>query len=104
MAVQHERNIAPMLASPRCGALTRSGAPCRSPAVKDKARCRMHGGAKGSGAPKGNANALKHGVFTKAAFEQRAQLRSMIRAARTLLRENQKGSSEPRKEKCDEYH
>jgi hypothetical protein len=41
----HRRNTAPMLSSPRCGARTRSGAPCRSPAVNGKERCRMHGGA-----------------------------------------------------------
>lgn len=51
--------------APRCGARTRSGAACRSPAVggaaSEGARCRMHGG-KGSGAPRGNRNAWKHGV------------------------------------------
>ena len=46
--------------TPRCHARTRSGKPCRSPAVKGSQRCRMHGG-KGSGAPKGNRNAWKHG-------------------------------------------
>ncbi|MGA8688593.1 MAG: HGGxSTG domain-containing protein [Methyloceanibacter sp.] len=34
-----------MLASPRCGAKTRSGGSCRSPAVSGKTRCRIHGGA-----------------------------------------------------------
>ena len=38
-----------------------SGNPCRSPAVRGKRRCRMHGGAAGSGAPMGNKNALRHG-------------------------------------------
>ena len=37
--------------APRCGARTRSGEKCLSPAMKGKARCRIHGGAKGSGAP-----------------------------------------------------
>jgi hypothetical protein len=27
----------------RCGARTRSGNPCQSPAVREKRRCRMHG-------------------------------------------------------------
>ena len=51
--------------APRCGARARTqgGAPCRSPAVRGSARCRMHGG-KGSGAPRGNRNALKQGAFT----------------------------------------
>jgi len=48
--------------APRCGAKTKrnNGSPCRSPAVRGKRRCRMHGGAKGSGAQRGNRNALKH--------------------------------------------
>jgi hypothetical protein len=29
----------------------------------------MHGGAPGSGAPPGNQNALKHGLYRKAAIE-----------------------------------
>ena len=31
-------------AAPRCGAKTRSGCPCKGPAMKN-GRCRMHGGA-----------------------------------------------------------
>ena len=61
----HNRNVLPMLCSTRCGARTRSGGSCRSPAVSGKMRCRMHGGAPGSGAPLGNKNALKHGRFTR---------------------------------------
>jgi hypothetical protein len=49
MAGDHRRNTEPMLNAPRCGAKTRSGAPCQAPAVSGKARCRMHGGAAGSG-------------------------------------------------------
>ncbi len=76
-----------MLASPRCGAKTRSDKPCRSPAVAGKKRCRMHGGAPGSGAPKGNHNALKHGMFTRDAIESRHQLRRLMRDAKRLLEE-----------------
>ena len=68
-----------MLTSPRCGAKTRSGRPCQAPAVKDKKRCRMHGGAKGSGAPIGNKNALKHGMYTREAMAERRAVRDMIR-------------------------
>ena len=64
MASDHKRNTEPMLSCPRCGARTRSGSPCRSPVVAGKKRCRMHGGAAGSGAPLGNRNALKHGRYT----------------------------------------
>ncbi len=45
----------------------------------------MHGGAKGSGAPKGNQNALTHGTYTKEAFRQRAEMREMFREAKKLL-------------------
>jgi hypothetical protein len=48
-----------------CGARTRSGGPCRAPKVAGKSRCRMHGGAAGSGAPKGERNGnWRHGRFT----------------------------------------
>ncbi len=86
MAGTHKRNTAPMLASPRCGAKTRAGTSCRSPAIKGKRRCRMHGGAKGSGAPKCNQNALKHGTYTKVAFRQRAEMRELIQKSEKLLR------------------
>lgn len=87
MADNHLRITGPMLLSPRCGAKTRSGSACRSPAVRGKQRCRMHGGAAGSGAPKGNQNALKHGLFTKSAIEERDQVRAFIGEARTLLKD-----------------
>jgi glucans biosynthesis protein len=51
-----------LASAPRCGARTRGGTPCRSPAVHGRARCRMHGGARGSGAPRGNRNAFRHGA------------------------------------------
>jgi uncharacterized protein YjcR len=54
--------------------------------VKGKKRCRMHGGAKGSGAPKGNRNALKHGTYTQEALQRRALLRDQIREAQNLLK------------------
>lgn len=79
-----------MLKSPRCGAKTRAGTPCAAPAVAGKKRCRMHGGAPGSGAPKGNANALKHGKYTNEAREARRDHRCRMRTLRELLREYQK--------------
>src|SRR6516225_3132624 len=45
----------------QCGAQPKSGKPCRSPATK-KGRCRLHGGARGSGAPPGERNGqYRHG-------------------------------------------
>jgi len=80
----HPRNTGPMRSSLRCGAKTRSGKPCMAPAVSGKKRCRMHGGAPGSGAPIGNQNALKRGLFTREAIEERRALRDLIRSARQL--------------------
>jgi uncharacterized protein YjcR len=81
----HKRNTGPMLVSPRCGAKTRMGRPCKSPSVQGKKRCRMHGGAPGSGAPRGNKNALKHGRYTREAMEERAHIRDLVRQARKLV-------------------
>ena len=87
MARTHKRNTGPMLSSLRCGAKTRSGKSCQSPAVKNKKRCRMHGGAEGSGAPKGNRNALKHGRYTREAIKERRALKSFMREADKFLKE-----------------
>jgi len=83
----HARNTGPMLASLRCGAKTRCGGACRSPAVHGKRRCRMHGGAKGSGAPTANRNARKHGLFTGEAIAERRQIQALLGDARRLLEE-----------------
>ena len=47
----------------------------------------MHGGAPGSGAPKGNQNALKHGQYTRAAIAERRSLQDLLRQSRKLLRD-----------------
>ena len=83
----HIRNTGPMLASPRCGAKTRCGDACRSPAVHGRKRCRMHGGAPGSGAPKANRNARKHGLFTGDAIAERRRIQALLGEARKLLAE-----------------
>jgi hypothetical protein len=69
----------PMHLSPRCGARTRSGTSCRSPAVKGRRRCRMHGGTAGSGARAGNQNALKHGRYSRELLEFRRMMRELLR-------------------------
>jgi hypothetical protein len=79
------RNTGPMLASPRCRAKTRAGRPCRAAAVRGKWRCRMHGGAPGSGAPSGNQNARRHGLFTGEAIAERKQIEALLGEARKLL-------------------
>jgi hypothetical protein len=81
----HARNTAPMRASPRCGAKIRSGGLCRSPAVRGRKRCRMHGGAPGSGPPKGNRNARQHGLFTRDAIAERKRIQALLGEARKFL-------------------
>lgn len=83
----HAGDIGPMLASPRCGAKTRCGSACRSPAVNGRKRCRMHGGAEGSGAPRANRNARKHGLFNEDAIAERRRIQALLGEARKLLRE-----------------
>lgn len=81
----HVRTTSPMRASPRCGAKTRSSGACRAPAVHGKTRCRMHGGAKGSGAPRANRNARKHGLLTRDAIEERRRIREVLGEVRKVL-------------------
>lgn len=65
-----------------------SGRKCQSPAVSGKARCRMHGGAAGSGVPKGEANGnYRHGRFTCEAPEQRRELNGWITQRAELAQE-----------------
>jgi hypothetical protein len=83
----HPRNFGPMLASLRCGARTRRGEPCRSPAVKGGVRCRMHGGGASSGALPGNENALTHGWYARDAMVERRQMQDLVRRSRRLLKD-----------------
>lgn len=72
----------------RCGAKTKSsGKPCRCPAIKERNRCRVHGGAKGSGAPRYNVNALKHGGTTAEAKAFRLELRQSIQRSKKYIEE-----------------
>ncbi len=85
MTERPTRNVGPMMASERCGARTRAGGACLSPAVSGRRRCRMHGGAMGSGAPKGNGNALKTGLYTAERLAMRRQVGLIMRASKKLL-------------------
>ena len=73
----------------RCLARTRKGksAFCQARKVTGKKRCRMHGGAKGSGAPKGSKNALKHGYYTKENIAKRSEIHKLIKECRKLSQE-----------------
>jgi len=80
-------DINPMMASRRCGAKTRAGGSCLAPALRGKRRCRMHGGTPGSGAPRGNRNARRHGLFARDAIAERERIRDLLGEARKLLQE-----------------
>jgi uncharacterized protein YjcR len=47
----------------------------------------MHGGAAGSGAPKGNRNALKHGLHTRDMLMEHRELMQLMRQACATLKE-----------------
>jgi hypothetical protein len=82
-----ERRLTNLAKAPRCGAKTRVGHPCRQAAVGGRARCRMHGGAKGSGGPGGDRNGnFKHGLWTRESLEMRKTTRAKVREIRAFLR------------------
>lgn len=98
----------------QCGAKTRSGQPCKAPAMPN-GRCRKHGGTS-TGAPKGNQNARKHGIYSAFLTEEERdawstlelgrvddELRlTRIRLMRALARENEFGNTlEVESEKVD---
>jgi hypothetical protein len=87
---RHERSrpqYRPDAGEPTLWGQVRSGGSCRSPAMRGKKRCRMHGGAQGSGAPRANQNARKRGLFTRNAIAERRQIRALLGEARKLLEE-----------------
>ena len=80
-----ERRLAHMAKARRCGAKTRAGHPCRQAAVRGRGRCRMHGGAKGSGGPRGKRNGnFRHGLCTREAKAILANMRATFREIKAL--------------------
>ena len=75
--------------APRCGARTRMGTPCKSPAMKN-GRCRMHGGkSTGPRTPEGlersrKAN-FKHGLYSAETLEERRYMRQLLHDSRETL-------------------
>jgi len=70
----------PMHCAPRCGAHARTtGQPCQAPAIKGKARCRMHGG-KSPGRP------MIHGRFSKAYKAERNKWRQAVLDLREIIK------------------
>ena len=70
-----------------CGARRRDGSPCPRPPVEGRRRCRSHGCAPHAGAPKGNRNALKHGLFTAKEMARGRRVSEFIRECRETMRE-----------------
>jgi hypothetical protein len=72
--------------APRCLARSRrSGQPCKSPAMRGKKRCRLHGGGS-TGAPKGRANGnYRHGLRTRELVEMKRAVRVFLATAREGL-------------------
>jgi glucans biosynthesis protein len=65
--------------TPRCGAKRRDGLPCQKPRARGRSRCRLHGGAPGSGAPRGEANGrYSHALLTAEAIEERTAFLEVI--------------------------
>ena len=74
-----------LTAAALCGARNRAGMPCRCPAMRGKARCRLHGG-KSPGAPKGEANGTwRHGAATNEAKALRLESGRMLKSATDQL-------------------
>ena len=72
-------------AMPRCGARTRSGAPCKRIGNSRNGRCKLHGGRAGAPAGKRNGN-WRHGGESKEAIVTRRQIQAVLRQAADLLR------------------
>lgn len=70
----------------KCLARTRRGTLCQTSPVTGKKRCRMHGGAKGSGAPKGNNNAFKHGCYSAKAIRTEQKIRKLLKESIEFLK------------------
>ena len=83
MNQDHQGRLARLARAPRCGAKTRAGTPCQSPAIRGRTRCRLHGG-RSPGAPRGIKNGnYKDGHWTAKAIEERKWIREMVKTYAT---------------------
>lgn len=77
--------------APRCGAKTRRGTSCQSPAMRN-GRCRMHGGAStGPRTEQGLENSRrarwKHGRYSARALAERKRIRDLLEQTRELMKQ-----------------
>jgi len=64
---------------PRCQAIAKStGLPCKRPALKGSSLCGIHAGRYRPGGIKGNRNALKHGLCTEKAKQDRLLVKETL--------------------------
>lgn len=75
----------------RCGAKTRRGTSCKSPAMRN-GRCRMHGGCSTGpktkdGLERSKKANWKHGRYSSEAISQRRYLNQMIKNCKDLMSE-----------------
>ena len=82
-----QRGETPLQRAKRCTARSkRTGLSCRSPAVRGRTVCRMHGA--GGGAPEGKANGnYQHGGRTKRTMAALAAVQTMARICRSSINE-----------------
>ena len=77
-----------MSSLPRCTAIAKStGRQCQRPAKKGKPFCGIHDGSFRPGAPPGNSNAWKHGLYSQEAIEERGRARDFNISAQDLVRD-----------------
>ena len=89
---QHRNGNPPgdFTSAPRCGARTRRGTLCRTPAMPN-GRCRLHGGLStgprtAAGIERIRLALTKHGRYSEAARADRQQFQALLRGARETLR------------------
>ncbi len=76
-------------ASPRCGAKTRKGIPCKAPAMRN-GRCRLHGGKSTGprtleGLERSRKARRRHGRYSAEAKAERRHLRQLMRKTGVLM-------------------
>jgi hypothetical protein len=77
--------------APRCGANTRRGTACQSPAMAN-GRCRMHGGAStgprtAEGLARSRLARWKHGLYSAGALAAHKRARELLTQSRELLKQ-----------------
>jgi hypothetical protein len=78
MSQSTQDRLTNLRAVPRCGARNRAGNACQCPAIRGRARCRIHGGLS-PGAPRGTANGnYRDGFYTSEAKQERRWLRDLL--------------------------